>query len=483
MRNVRAVIFGVLMAGVLWLGGCAVNPVTGEQQLMLLSEQDEQQLGRQTDQSVIEQYGLYEGPALQQYLQVMGQAMGRLSHRPGLAWQFKVMDSPVVNAFAAPGGYIYVTRGLLAALNNEAELAGVLGHEIGHVTARHSARQYSNMMLASLGLGLGQGLLGDYGDALGPLLEAGAGLLFLKFSRDDEREADALGVEYASRANYDAGRMADFFITLQNQPASDGEAPARLPEFFSTHPNPVNREANVRQMAAQWQARAAGQTFRVNRDNLLAQLDGLVFGEDPRKGFREGDWFYWPQYAVRLPIPSGWLFEREGHNLQMSAPDKQGAVLVTARPGVRVEEVVAKFLESTGATVHDERRATNNGLPVRLLLSTITDGKQRAVIQSHFYQKGPDVFAFHALCSEAQYADLKGVLQSPASGFAQLTDRDKLNPRPQRISLHTVGKSTTMQQLLAERKIDRKLWPQVAWINGRRLTDGIVAGEKIKLVK
>ena len=311
------------LCSLLTVAGCAVNPVTGQQQLMLLSEQDEFRLGSQTDQSVIEQYGVYGDAVLQNYLQGIGRSMAQISHRPGLDWQFKVMDSPVVNAFAAPGGYVYVTRGLLAAVNNEAELAGVLGHEIGHVTARHSAQQYSKMMLANIGLGLGEQIMGGYGDLLGPIMKTGAGLLFLKFSRDDEREADAIGVEYASRSGYDAGRMADFFITLQNQPSTNGEQGERLPEFFSTHPNPLNREASVRAMAASWQSRLPGQKFLVNRQYFLNRIDGLVYGEDPRKGFREENWYYLPQFRVQLPIPAQWELQREGNNLQLSHPDRK----------------------------------------------------------------------------------------------------------------------------------------------------------------
>ena len=294
----------MVLFSLLVTAGCAVNPVTGQQQLMLLSEQDEYRLGSQTDQAVIDQYGVYHDDGLQNYLQGMGRSIAGISHRPGLAWQFKVMDSPVVNAFAAPGGYVYVTRGLLAAINNEAELAGVLGHEIGHVTARHSAQRYSNMMLANIGLSLGQEFMGGYGDMLGTVLETGAGLLFLKFSRDDEREADALGVEYASRSGYDAGRMADFFTTLRTQPSANGEQDARLPEFFSTHPSPANRESNVRSMAATWQSRLPGQNFLVNRQPYLKEIDGLVYGEDPRKGFRQGNWYYLPKFGVKIPIPA-----------------------------------------------------------------------------------------------------------------------------------------------------------------------------------
>jgi len=473
----------MVLCSLLAAAGCAVNPVTGQQQLMLLSEQDEFRLGSQTDQSVIEQYGVYEDAGLQNYLQGIGQSMARISHRPGLDWQFKVMDSQVVNAFAAPGGYVYVTRGLLAAVNNEAEMAGILGHEIGHVTARHSAQQYSKMMLANISLGLGQQFMGGYGDLLGPIMEAGAGLLFLKFSRDDEREADALGVEYASRSGYDAGRMADFFITLQNQPAANGDQGARLPEFFSTHPNPVNREANVRAMAASWQTRLPGQKFLVNRQSFLNQVDGLVYGEDPRKGFREGDWYYLPQFRVQLPVPAQWKLEREGNNLQLSHPDRKAVCIVGIRPDSQSSDVVASFLRATGATIHSDRSISNNGMPARMLLSTISDGNKRTVIVSHFYQIGRDVFTFHAMTSEADFNSLKGLMQIPASGFMAMTDRDRLNRQPQRIAVKTVRKSTTLEALLRDMKIDRELWPETAWLNGRKLSTVLANGEQIKVIE
>ncbi len=479
----RCVFLILVLCGLLTIAGCAVNPVTGQQQLMLLSEQDEFRLGSQTDQSVIEQYGIYEDAGLQNYLLEKGLTIARISHRPGLDWQFKVMDSPVVNAFAAPGGYVYVTRGLLAAVNNEAELAGVLGHEIGHVTARHSAQQYSKMMLANIGLSLGQEFMGGYGDMLGPIMEAGAGLLFLKFSRDDEREADALGVEYASRSGYDAARMADFFITLQNQPSASAGQGARLPEFFSTHPNPVNREANVRAMAVKWQSQLPGQKFLVNRNAFLSRVDGLVYGEDPRKGFREGDWYYLPQFRAQLPIPAKWKLEREGNNLQLSHPDRKAVCIVAIRPDSQSTDVVASFLKATGATVHGDRSITNNGMPARMLLSTIGDGDKRAVIVSHFYQKGSDVFAFHAMTSAAEFDALKGLMQSPANGFATMTDRARLNRQPQRITVKSVSKPTTLEALLRTMKVDSELWGSIAWLNGRQLSTVLAAGEQVKVIQ
>lgn len=482
-KFVHLVALVLVLSGVFALFGCAVNPVTGQQQLMLLTEQDEAQMGKTTDQSVIDQYGVYKDSGLQTYLQTMGQAMGRNSHRANLDWQFKVMDTPVVNAFAAPGGYIYVTRGLLAAVNNEAELAGILGHEIGHVTARHSAQKYSKMMLANLGMGLGQTLLGSYGDVLSPILETGAGLLFLKFSRDDEREADALGVEYATRAGYDAGRMADFFITLQRQPSVNGQQSARLPEFFSTHPNPANREATVRTMAKNWQAKFPGQKFRVNRKSFLSKINGLVYGEDPRKGFREGDWYYLPKYRVKLPIPAGWKLEREGNNLQMTPQKGKAVSLFTIRPQSRASQVVIAFLKSTGAKVHQDHTSITDGMPTRQLLSVISDGNQRAVVVSHFYQKGPDVFAFHGMVDESSYSAMSKLIQRPATGFSAMTNRARLNRQPKRIVVKSVARSATMEKTLRTMKVDRKLWAKVAWINGRQLGDVLNGGEQIKVIK
>jgi hypothetical protein len=221
MKSVRCYSLLLLCFCTLALAGCAVNPVTGEQQIMLLSEHDESQLGRQTDQSVIDQYGLYDDAGLQRYLQTIGQTMGRNSHRPSLDWQFKVMDSPVLNAFAAPGGYIYVTRGLLASINNEAELAGVLGHEIGHVTARHSAQQYSNKMLADLGLGLGKSLLGGYGDLLAPILETGVMMSGnqMPWVSNMQREPDTILIEpliFLSLCSANQERTGSRILACQN---------------------------------------------------------------------------------------------------------------------------------------------------------------------------------------------------------------------------------------------------------------------------
>jgi predicted Zn-dependent protease len=242
-QKMKCIMLGFCLIGLLLsIFSCAANPVTGKRELMLLSEADEIKLGQETDLQVVSEYGLYEDPRLTTDLNGICQRLGKISHRPNLTYYFKIVDASVVNAFAAPGGYIYFTRGILATLNNEAELAGVMGHEIGHITARHSAKQYSNAQVAQIGLGVGSLIIGS--SALSGLAQMGVGMLFLRFSRDNEREADNLSVEYSSRGGYDASEMANFFETLERMnPGSDRSG---LPGWFSTHPSPVDRVQAIR---------------------------------------------------------------------------------------------------------------------------------------------------------------------------------------------------------------------------------------------
>src|SRR5262249_23185931 len=229
--------------------GCARNPVTGKRQIVLVSESQEIAMGRESDPQVRQEYGLADNPALQQYIQTLGKKLAGVSHRPNLEWHFAVVDSPVVNAFALPGGYVYVTRGILAYLGNEAELAGVMGHEIGHVTARHSVRQITREEFAQIGLGAGS-VMSPALRQIGSVGQSGLGMMFLRFGRDDEREADRLGVEYAARAAYDPRQVSSFFDVLGRLSAAEDRQ--TIPGWLSTHPNPPDRVEATRKEAEEW---------------------------------------------------------------------------------------------------------------------------------------------------------------------------------------------------------------------------------------
>src|SRR3954464_4234039 len=213
------------------LGSCARNPVTGKSELALVSESQEIQMGKQASQDVAQSIGLYKDAKLDSYVSTVGKRMAAASERPNLPWEFHVVDDASVNAFALPGGFIYVTRGLLASINDEAELATVVGHEIGHVTNRHSVQQISKSQLAQLGLGIGSILSSDIAK-FGQIAGAGLSILFLKYSRDAENQADQAGFRYALHDNYDVRRMSKVFETLDRISQSSGGG--KMPEWLAT---------------------------------------------------------------------------------------------------------------------------------------------------------------------------------------------------------------------------------------------------------
>jgi predicted Zn-dependent protease len=275
---------------------CVINPVTGERELALISESQEIGMGQQGSAQVIAAIGLVPDAALQSYVNRIGQKMAAGAERPQLPWEFHVLEDASVNAFAMPGGFIFVTRGILTHMMNEAQLASVLGHEIGHVTARHSVQQMSRQQLASLGLGLGS-ILSPTIAEFGQVASAGLGLLFLKYGRDDETQSDRLGFRYALSDGYDTRQMGAVFDMLRRDAQLGGGG--RLPEWQSSHPDPGNRIEEVQRMVA-----AAPQNFssmRVGQDEFLRHLEGMIYGENPRAGYFQGSVFMHPDLQfVRL---------------------------------------------------------------------------------------------------------------------------------------------------------------------------------------
>ena len=289
-----------LAAALLALVGCATNPATGKPQIALISEQQEIELGRENDQQIQQQLGLYPDPRLQEYVDRIGQKMAAASERPQLAWTFRVIDDPVVNAFAIPGGHVYVTRGLLTHLTSEAELASVIGHEIGHVTARHSVEQMSKQQLAQIGLLAGMIIsptVANYGN----LAAQGLQVMFLKYSRDDERQADDLGLRYMYQQNYDPREMPQVFETLRR--VSQAQGAGRIPGWMSTHPTEEERVRTISGKVARLGGDFSGRT--VNREGYLRNLDKVVFGQNPREGYFVGNTFIQPELGIQIRFPEG----------------------------------------------------------------------------------------------------------------------------------------------------------------------------------
>jgi predicted Zn-dependent protease len=293
MRRVRAAIV-VLLAS-----GCATNPATGQRQLILMSEAQEIQAGREADAEIRQQMGVYKDPALQQYVSGIGQRLAHAAHRPNLPWTFTVVDESAVNAFALPGGFVYVTRGILPFLRNEAELAAVMAHEVGHVDAKHSAQQYSNQTLAGGGLAL----LGIFVPQTRPaqgLASLGLSVAFLKFSREDELQADQLGVGYASEAGWDPKAMPGLLGTLDRLDAASGTSRG-VPNWALTHPPAADRVEKVQAAVA-----AVPPGGATNEPAFEKYLDGLVFGDSREKGIVRGNEFLHPVLGFAVTFPEGW---------------------------------------------------------------------------------------------------------------------------------------------------------------------------------
>ena len=472
--------FLLVSAILFWVVSCAMNPVTGQRELMLLSESDEIGLGHKTDGEIVKSYGTYDDAALSGYMENLGQRMAKVSHRPQLPFQFKVLDSAVVNAFAVPGGYVYLTRGILSYLNSEAELAGVIGHEIGHIAARHSAVQYSRAMLAQAGLAVGVILSEDFREYAG-LAQLGVGMLFMKFSRNDERQADDLGVEYATKAGYDASHMANFFTSLERlHPSSDRSG---LPGWFSTHPNPPDRIRAVQQRAREWAQRLPARTLQVNQEAYLRKIDGLVFGEDPRQGYVDDDVFYHPELTFQFPVPSGWKVNNTPAQVQIATEKRDAVILFSLAPGASPKEVARKFIAETKAQVINSDAIKVNGLPAHRVTCDMKTQQGPIRIMSYFIQKDKHVYVFHGFTSQALFEKHTPVFKDTMGGFKNLTDRKRIDVEPDRLRIEATKADATLKEALRSLGVPDEDFEEMSLLNGKRLEDRIPAKTLIKLVK
>ncbi|MCC9166623.1 M48 family metalloprotease [Pontibacter harenae] len=478
MKKHKNTLFAVSIA--LLFSSCAKNPVTGNREIMLMSESQEIALGQQSDPQIVAQFGLYENAALQRFISEKGQQMAAISHRDNLNYEFKIVDSPVINAFAVPGGYVYFTRGILAHFNNEAQFAGVLGHEIGHITARHSAQQQSKAQLAQFGLVLGS-VVSPQVARLGNELSQGVGLLFLKFGRDDERESDRLGVEYSTKIGYDAEEMGDFFLTLQRAQGG-GEEGNAVPGFLSTHPNPGERFETVNQLAAEWQQKLNQPNLKVNRESYLRMIDGIIYGEDPKQGFVENNTFYHPELKFKFPIPAQWMHQNSPQQFQMASQDGNAMMALTLVPGESLEAAAQQLLQQYQLQQVEAQKTTVNGLPA---IAMVADQQQQGgVIRTLTYliQYGGNIYSLMGISSAANFNNYMQAFTSTMQSFSQLTEPDKLNRQPERIRIKTVAQSTTLAQALRNFNTPENRLEELAILNGLQLNDRVEKGMLIKTV-
>lgn len=481
MKQIRQFLSLVIIPLILlFSNSCAVNPVTGEREFMLMSREKERALGEQSDAGIMSTYGLYEDPELQRFIKTKGEEMVNVSHRQGLDYEFKILDSPVINAFAAPGGYVYFTRGILAAFNNEAEFAGVLGHEIGHVAARHSAKQYSKSTLAQVGLVAGA-LASETFRQYAGLAESGISILFLKFSRDHERESDKLGVEYSTKIGYDAHQMANFFHTLSR--SSEQSGGSGLPTFLSTHPNPDNRFEDVGKLADKWQKKENTANLKINRDAYLRMIDGLVYGDDPRQGYFEGNRFYHPELRFQFAVPSGWQTQNAPQQVQMAPEDGSALMIFTLAQGDNLKAAAENFLSANQMDLEGSESTSVNGLQALRVMARQEQQNGTLQLIAYFIQDGRTIYNFLGLTDAQSFSNYGNTFTTSIESFSKLTDQSKLNKQPARIKIVEVQSGEQLQRILQKEGVESSRLEELAILNGMQLSDRVEAGTLIKTIK
>lgn len=478
IRNrVQDLVVGLILLAspMLTATGCAVNPATGQRQFILMSESEEIAMGRDADGPITESLGLYESDELQTAVTNIGNDLASRSERPQLPWSFKLVDDPMVNAFALPGGFIFVTRGIMAALNSEAELAGVLGHEIGHVTARHSASQMSRQQLQQIGLGVGSILSSDVASVAG-VLSAGLGLLNLSYSRGDESQSDELGVRYMSRAGYDPNALVGVFQTLGLAGGGGGSVPG----WATTHPDPVNREEDIRQIIATSEQDYSEYARR--GDEYLRSLDGMTFGADPREGYFEEEIFYHPDMAFALHFPRGWTTVNQKSQVGAISSDETALVVLTVEPGESdAESALSTFLRQDGIRGGNSRRTSVNGRSgweASFAADTEQGGLRGAVL---FVEHGGAVFRLMGYAAASRWSSHQGTVVGSLESFQPVSDPDVLGVEPARIEIVRIQSRMTLQQFI-DRFPSTVSDEQIAVINRRTLDESIAGGTLLKRV-
>jgi predicted Zn-dependent protease len=320
----------LLIAGALASSGCAVNPVSGNPEISFMSTERENALGRQASQEVEQTIGLVRNPKLNAYIDQLGQRLAQHSPRREVTYRFAVADMPEPNAFALPGGYVYVSRGLLAIANSEAELAGVIGHEIGHVAARHASQRETRSVgvgvLSALGtIAAGAVAGGQAAQAVSQLGQvAGAGLI-ASYGRDQERQADEVGQQLSASSGWNPGEISNFFVTLERE--TKLERGEQRPSFFDSHPMTSER-AQTTAARAKTLTVAPAPPIAATQSAFLGEFDGLLIGPDPAQGVIKGRRFLHPGLDLAIDFPSGWDIQNSPSAVGAGSPERDAVVML-----------------------------------------------------------------------------------------------------------------------------------------------------------
>src|SRR3954470_12064678 len=454
------------LIGVLLLCACVRNPATGKMQLDLVSHDQEVQMGQEAKKETEQTIGVYkENDALAKMVESVGKQVAAVSSEPQDPFSYEIADDSSVNAFALPGGPVFITRGLLGYLNSEAELAAVLGHETGHVVAHHSANQMSKAQIAQLGLGIGSIISPTVG-SLAQVAGAGLQVLFLKYSRDDETQDDELGFRYMTKIGYDPRQMIPLFQMLDGVTKEAGGG--KTPEWLETHPDPGNR-LQATQKRLQTELKGSPEGMKVEKDKYLQLLDGVAFGEDPRQGYFKGDTFIHPELKFQWTLPQGWQHQNTAQAVAAASPKQDAILQLQAAGKMSPEEAAQKLFSQEGI---------KQGQPV--------DVKGAKVARS--FQAQTQQGAIEGVAAFISYHDVTYVLlgygpQGAAatygntfltsmSSFQELKDSAAANVQPARVKIVKIDQPMSVNDFNAK-------YPSTVKVEKVALVNAVQAGGQI----
>ena len=478
-RIVLAAMSAALAATV---AACATNPATGHKEFSLMSEAQEVQLGREMDPQIKQEMGVYDDAELQRYVSSVGMRLAKASQRPNLPWQFTVVDEPAVNAFALPGGYIYVTRGILAFLNDEEQLAGVLGHEIGHVTARHSAQQYTKATSAGVGLTL-LSIFVPEAQSVAGLAETALGVLFLKHGRDDEMQADRLGADYTARTGWDPRGVAGMLRTLARLDEASGSRRG-VPNFLSTHPAPADRVQHVLAYVQQNPTPVGTSGRNADEAGYEHVVDGIIFGDSPSDGIIRGNQFLHPVLRLGLAFPQGWEIQNSATQVVAKAPDRENYMLLTLVPNAAgsLQQTAQASMANNGFRQVQGERTSLNGLDAYVgTYQGAMEGLGNVVTVAAHVVHNRNVYMLAGIAPPNQFQGAQQQFANSIRSFRELSQAEAAKIRPNRVDIYTVRAGDTWESL-ASRTGNLAKPSTLAIMNNYEPNQPPRAGDQIRIV-
>jgi predicted Zn-dependent protease len=480
MHRFRSGALALLVA----LTACATNPATGRREIVFMSKEREAEIGRQESAQVEQEMGIVDDPALEAYVATVGERVARQSPRQEMPYRFQIVDMPEPNAFALPGGYVYVSRGLLVIANSEAELTNVIGHEVAHVAARHAAQREAAAVPVGILTVLGTiaaGLIGggQAAQAVGQLGQTAGQGVIASYGRDQEREADQLGQDYAAKAGTDPEAMADFLRTLEN--ATRLERPDhRLPSFFDSHPSTPERVAAATSNATALPFTPKPDIAR-SHEEFLRKLDGLVVGQDADEGVVDGSRLLHPYLGFQVRYPEGWRIQNTRSAVVAIAPNREAAlVLELDGPARNAREAAAIFLRRNNLQVVEAGSVQlSSGDGFRALVAMPSQRGPTAADLTWIPFDGR-IYRLTGLASGSSYRPYQGAFASVARSFRSLTPQEIRGIRESRLRIVPARAGETLDQLAARTGSSWKV-EEMAVANALPRSGRLQAGQLVKV--